>query len=347
MCVWYLVGGADRAPSWLPGCETWSEARTTRLDWPAVCWNTEKNLTRLLHNRCAHVKQGDLQFAHVDTHSRKWWGVAHAWRRWRWTHTHTHMLSGLSTFHRTSWKHDFRRTQTREDYSQAQNTLAKFILQPDCLQYVSDELQLNTHKHRDTHVSASGKRCSIRFQWNIFPQHAARVTALEMTVWRTWKNMQFRHNVPAMMMFSSGKCTLVLWTLSPLPSFFFPTSPFHFHWTRATEGVKSRCEHMFQHAPSLSHSLGHIIAPHIRQHPGSFWRTWLILNEPAVCWNKFIRTPCFHKSPLSHLLQNNRKKMCLIHILRTSGKPSTSPCRHQQHRPPVTPGWEFQLASLM
>lgn len=44
---------------------------------------------------------------------------------------------------------------------------------------------------------------------------------------------------------------------------------------------------------------------------------------------------------------DNRKTICLIHILNTSGKPSTSQCKHQQHRPPVTSGWEFQLASLM
>lgn len=67
LCDWYQVGGADRASSWLPGCETWSEARTTRLDWPAVCWNTEKSLAWMLHNRCAHVMRGYLQFARVDT----------------------------------------------------------------------------------------------------------------------------------------------------------------------------------------------------------------------------------------------------------------------------------------
>lgn len=43
-------------------------------------------------------------------------------------------------------------TQTREGYSQAQSTRAEFILQPDWLQHVSDELQLNTHKHRDKHM---------------------------------------------------------------------------------------------------------------------------------------------------------------------------------------------------
>lgn len=165
-------------------------------------------------------------------------------------------------------------------------------------------------------------------------------------VWRTWTNMQFRRNVPAMIVFSSGKCALVLWTLSSLPSFLFSYFPFSFPLCEGNWGPWSHGANMFQHAPSRTRSATSFrhTSVSIRDHSR---RTWLIPNVPAVCWNKLVRTPCFHKSPLSHLLQNNRKKMCPIHILRTSGKPSTSPCWHQQHRPPVTPGWEFQLASLM
>lgn len=47
--------------------------------------------------------------------------------------------------------------------------------------------------------------------------------------------------------------------------------------------------------------------------------------------------------PLYHLLENNRKKDSLFHILHISRKLSSFPCMLQ---PPVNSGWEFQLVSL-
>lgn len=102
------------------------------------------------------------------------------------------------------------------------------------------------------------------------------------------------------------------------PLSFSPTSRFHFHTTWATFAA---------HAHTLT--LAHIFPPQICQHPGSFQCTWLVRNVPAACRSMAHVHTCFRKSPLSQPLRTNRKKMCLSHILHTSGKPTTGPCTHQ------------------
>ncbi len=149
VCGWYQVGGAGKDPSWLPGSETWNETWTTLLDCPAVSWNTH---TRTQKNLDGNVMQAEHTreegsstiCTHADTHAAGSDGVwsTHAWR---WTHTSCQRFTPNITWVRNT---TLKETHlTREGYSQAQNTRAQFRLQPHWLQHVSDELQLNTHKH--------------------------------------------------------------------------------------------------------------------------------------------------------------------------------------------------------
>lgn len=124
VCEWYQVGEADRGPSWLPRCETWSEARPTRPDWPAVSCNTY--LKKKKKTELCHVKRCYLQLS-----TRR--GVM---RDHTCVKTNTHILSARRL-----------RRKREEVYSQAQNTGAELELHPHGLQHVSDELKLNTHTH--------------------------------------------------------------------------------------------------------------------------------------------------------------------------------------------------------
>lgn len=78
------------------------------------------------------------------------------------------------------------------------------------------------------------------------------------------KNMQFRHIFSAVMMYSSGKYTLVLWTVSSLPSF-FPYFPFSFPLNMSNfrvwnQGVSTRFS---RHARTLTHTHPHHSTTHL------------------------------------------------------------------------------------
>lgn len=203
------------------------------------------------------------------------------------------------------------------DYSQAQNTRAKFLLQPDWLQHVSNELQLQTHKHRNRHMSVLRERNAqldqnilLNMQLGSRPGNFAQGKHLVLTHVKPKKT-----RCDDVSFWERNTCST---TSSPhFPLSFSPTSHFRFHTTRAT----------FAHAHKRT--LIHILPPQICQYPGSFPRTWLVRNVPAACRSMAHIHTCFHKSPLSQPLRNNRKKMCLSHILHTSGKPTTGLCKHQ------------------
>lgn len=94
----------------------------------------------------------------------------------------------------------------------------------------------------------------------------------------------------------------------------------------------SGCKDTFQH----THTLAHIISPHICQHPGIIQ---MHLTRPK-------RACCVLEHTYTLLLSTNHHSLISCGITGRQSAPLTS-CTAVGKPPPVTSGWEFQLASLM
>ncbi len=270
------------------------EVKHGPLGWTALLrarTHTHRKIrTGMLRNVSAHVKRGHWQVAHVDTHTQR--GVMGVWSTHAWRPTRTFCQRFVHFFYITlvrnrTWKETHTDESVREGYSQAQNTRAEFILQPDWLQHVSDELQLNTH--RDTHMlvlregdarlDSNETFCSSHRPGN-FAQH-------KHLVWNTCNLDIFF-------------CYDEVFFLSSLPYFVFLLPIFLSSEQEQRNG--SGCDHEFQHASSRTRP--HHFTTHLSA--SSFECTWLVRTVPAACWNARTHTrahtPYYHTSSLSHLL---------------------------------------------
>lgn len=182
----------------------------------------------------------------------------------------------------------------RESYSQAQNTRAEVVLQPDWLQHVSDELQLNTHRnahtHTHTHVRAQGMYNKL------YILHYTSILSEQITTYfLLWQ------------CFLDGDVHL-FYDAFPL-SLLYPTSHFRFKQIRATQW-----EHLFHHV----HTRPHHCTTHLSAHRITW--THLTLLKRACCNTHSISTND-HSVSFCKITGS----FCFFHILCTSGKPQLAP----------------------
>lgn len=152
-------------------------------------------------------------------------------------------------------------------YSQAQNTGAEFVLQPDWLQHVSDELQLNTQTHTDTHLSTWAAYARLGSNEMKLGWLASLETCAQSGVFYL-KTVSTCFSAVTTVMFASWKFTFVLWSVSSLLPF-LSYFPFSSRVNKCNPGAPG-CEHML-------HTRPYYFATRL----GSYERTRPVLNVSA------------------------------------------------------------------